>query len=973
MSIRRGLIVSIVGPALNFASQGAMASSGAFVACADDNTAYGVGSGGGAVLAPCSTSVYYWGLFTDTGPNGQTLGTASKVYLTGNKDGTMSVFAINGVNILSTVNMNNFKITGLAPGVANTDAVNVSQLNTTNAAVAQNATNTTNLTNQINNGTIGLVQQAAAGANLTVGAATDGTAVDFANVNGATRTLQNVTAGVAATDAVNMSQLNATNANVAQNTSNISAINSTLSNAVTYDSSAHNVVTLGIAGTPVQLTNVQSGALSAASTDAVNGSQLYATNQQVAQNTTNIAGNTTAISNLTNQIDSGTIGLVQQPAPGANLTVGAATDGTAVDFADKNGATRTLQNVTAGVAATDAVNMSQLNATNANVAQNTSDIGTINSAITSINSTLSNAVTYDSSAHNVVTLGTAGTPVQLTNVQSGALSAASMDAVNGSQLYATNQQVAQNTTDITNITNQVNNGEIGLVQQDATTRTITVAKSTDGTTVDFTGTQGARLLDGVANGAVNASSKQAVNGSQLYALASFTAASLGGGSTVNTDGSITAPVYTVGGTTVNNVGDAISNIDGRTTQNTTQITTIANQLDNGEIGLVQQDPVTRNINVAANTDGGIVNFTGLAGARVLEGVANGAVTSTSRQAVNGSQLYALASSTAASLGGGSTVNSDGSVTAPTYTVNGQTVNSVGAAVSNLDGRVTQNTAAIAGLNSNVTQNTSDIASLTTSVTNNTTQIAKNTSDITNITNQLNGGGVGVVKQDLGSRNIEVARNTDGKVVDLTGTQGTRTVTGLTAGALSASSTDGVNGSQLYATNQQLASLVSATSVIASSGTGTPAVASGSGSIAMGNGAIASGNNSVAIGSGSVASEDNSVSMGSPGNERRITNVAPGVNGTDAVNVNQLSTVLGSVNSVASAAFAGVAAAMAMPNLTPSAPGKILVAAGAANYKGYSAMGLGGTYRSENGRWLVNGAFSTTGHDTGVRAQIGYEF
>lgn len=40
--------------------------------------------------------------------------------------------------------------------------------------------------------------------------------------------------------------------------------------------------------------------------------------------------------------------------------------------------------------------------------------------------------------------------------------------------------------------------------------------------------------------------------------------------------------------------------------------------------------------------------------------------------------------------------------------------------------------------------------------------------------------------------------------------------------------------------------------------------------------------------------------------------------------------------------------MAMPNQTPSAPGKTVVSAGAANYKGYSAVAAGVTYRSANG-------------------------
>ncbi|WP_322063490.1 hypothetical protein, partial [Paraburkholderia sp. J63] len=48
-----------------------------------------------------------------------------------------------------------------------------------------------------------------------------------------------------------------------------------LGDAVMYDSSAHDSVTLGSVGTPVALHNVAAGAVSAGSTDAVNGGQLY--------------------------------------------------------------------------------------------------------------------------------------------------------------------------------------------------------------------------------------------------------------------------------------------------------------------------------------------------------------------------------------------------------------------------------------------------------------------------------------------------------------------------------------------------------------------------------------------------------------------------------------------------------------------------------------------------------------------------
>ncbi|WP_143327946.1 YadA family autotransporter adhesin [Caballeronia pedi] len=310
------------------------------------------------------------------------------------------------------------------------------------------------------------------------------------------------------------------------------------------------------------------------------------------------------------------------------------------------------------------------------------------------------------------------------------------------------------------------------------------------------------------------------------------------------------------------------------------------------------------------------------------------------------------------------------------------MNTVGDAVSNLDTRVTQNTNAISNLNSNVAQNTADIANLTTDVANHSTQIQKNASDIADINNQINSGSIGLVQQDQTTRTVTVAKNADGTVVDMTGTQGARKVTGVAAGTLSADSTDAVNGSQLYATDQEVSLLrqrvvnIQSTGdeLMASQAHDAPAIASGDHSTAIGNGAVASGASSVALGDSSVAEENHTVSIGSAGNERRLTNVAPGINGTDAANMNQLNAVQSSVNSVARGAFAGVAAAMSMPNMTPSQPGKTVVAAGVGNYKGYTAVGLGATYRSRDNSWLVNGAASITpSGDTGVRAQVGYEF
>ncbi|KWK47778.1 hypothetical protein WM13_01335 [Burkholderia ubonensis] len=113
--------------------------------------------------------------------------------------------------------------------------------------------------------------------------------------------------------------------------------------------------------------------------------------------------------------------------------------------------------------------------------------------------------------------------------------------------------------------------------------------------------------------------------------------------------------------------------------------------------------------------------------------------------------------------------------------------------------------------------------------------------------------------------------------------------------------------------------------------------------------MASGSNSVALGAGSVASEANTVSVGSAGSERRITNVAAGVNATDAVNVGQLNSAVsgmqGRIDSIARDAYSGIAAATALTMIPDVDPGKTLaVGIGTANFKGYQASALGATAR-----------------------------
>ncbi|CAE6736200.1 Autotransporter adhesin SadA [Paraburkholderia haematera] len=538
------------------------------------------------------------------------------------------------------------------------------------------------------------------------------------------------------------------------------------------------------------------------------------------------------------------------------------------------------------------------------------------------------SVQYDSTSHDTVTLGNAGTAVQLTNVRAAALAADSSDAVNGSQLFATNQAVAQNTSDIaanttgitnldqrvtnnttqitnldrrtttiegdvTNITNQITNGEIGLVQQDQVTRNLTVAKDTDGASVDFTGTGGARELTGIAAGTTDTS---AVNLGQLKPVVS----ALGGGAQINADGTVTSPTYHVQGATQTTVGDALGSLDSG-------LTTLQQSMEIGGIGIVTQDPVSRIINIGATTDGSLINVAGTAGNRVITGVASGAVNAASTDAINGSQLYSHAASTAVALGGGSTVNQDGSVTAPSYSVGGTVVNNVGSAITNLDGRVTQNTSDIAGLQTTI--------------------------------GTMSGTVANAVQYDSSAHNKVTLGGTAANAPKVT-------LTNLQAGDISATSSDAVTGAQLWDTNQQIGNLtqsvknsqVTGSSYVAVNSSGNAAQAIGNGTVAIGGGATASAPNSVAIGEGSVADLSNTVSVGSSGNERRITNVAAGQAPGDAVNMQQFQ---GGMNEMARNAYSGTASAIALTMIPEVDANKNLaIGVGTAGYKGYQAVAVG---------------------------------
>ncbi|EOV5575099.1 YadA-like family protein, partial [Escherichia coli] len=251
---------------------------------------------------------------------------------------------------------------------------------------------------------------------------------------------------------------------------------------------------------------------------------------------------------------------------------------------------------------------------------------------------------------------------KITNVTAGDLTAGSTDAVNGSQLKTTNDNVATNTTNIatnttniTNLTDTVNNlGEDALKWDDAA-----------GAFTAAHGTNATNKISNVQAGIVSSDSTDAINGSQLYGLADSFTSYLGGGADISDTGVLTGPTYSIGGTDYTNVGDALAAIN----------TSFSDSLGDALLW-----DATANDGAGAFSAGRGVDNT----ASKITNVANGAISATSSDAINGSQLYTTNKYIADALGGDAEVNADGTITAPTYTIANTDYNNVGEALDALD-------------------------------------------------------------------------------------------------------------------------------------------------------------------------------------------------------------------------------------------------------------------------------------------------
>ncbi|EFB1912167.1 YadA-like family protein [Escherichia coli] len=747
-------------------------------------------------------------------------------------------------------------ITDVADGAvsdSSKDAVNGSQLKATNDDVETNTTNIATNTGNIATNTANIATNTTNITNLTdtVGDLKDdallwnGTAFNAAHGTETTSTITNVKAGTLSddsTDAVNGSQLKDTNDNVATNTTNIAS--NTANIATNTSNIADNTANI-----------------------ATNTSNIADNTTNIATNTTNIAANTTSINSLNTSVDA-----LEQDAMLWN--------GTAFNAAHGTETTSTITNVKAGTLSddsTDAVNGSQLKATNDNVATNTTNIASntaniatntanINTLNTSIDTLEQDAILWNgtaySAAHGTETAST------ITNVKAGTLSENSTDAVNGAQLNATNANVATNTTNIATNTASINtlNTSIDALEQDALLWDGTAFSAAHGANKD------ASKITNVLAGTVSSASTDAINGSQLHGLSSSIATYLGGGATVSDSGVFSGPTYNIDGNDYTNVGAALDAIN----------TSLSDSLGDALLW----DSTTGAFSAKHGST-----------ASVITNVADGAVSDSSSDAVNGSQLYDVSNSVVDVLGGGAGVNTDGSISAPTYTIADTDYTNVGDAMNAID-------------------STLDNA---------------------------------LLWDAAAGENGAFNASHDGKA---------SVITNVANGQINETSTDAVNGSQLNATNMLIQNIAGDTSesYITENGeginyvrtndsglvfedasaTGVGATAVGYNSVASGDSSVAIGQNSsstiesgIALGSSSVSnrvilqgSRDTSVtedgvvigyntsdgellgalSIGDDGKYRQIINVADGSEAHDAVTVRQLQNAIGAVATTPSKYF-----------------------------------------------------------------------
>ncbi|CAB3768756.1 hypothetical protein LMG30113_05809 [Burkholderia paludis] len=719
--------------------------------------------------------------------------------------------------------------------------------------------------------------------------------------------------------------------------------------------------------------------------------------------------------------------------PGSGTLSGTASGVVSVGTA---GAEREITNVAPGSNATDAVNVSQLQSLASAVAAGQTHYYSVNDGGAQGGNYANDGATgADALAAGVgasaagasgVAIGSgasASTTGTVSIGQNAGANATSVSDVNIGNDAGANAAGGQNTAIGPGAGNGVNgtlNTSIGSLS----------GESVQGNYNSNIGSQAGALTVGNANANFGLNAGVQVTGNTNVGIGAAAGAGVTGNGNVSIGAGANAASYSVDATTgqVTSTGTA-----GLAVSNTVALGTGAIANNNGDVALgagsttAAANPTSGATITTAS--GGQLTLSGFAGAnptsvvsvgapgaeRQITNVAAGRVTATSTDAVNGSQLYAVASEVDTAVNGGGIKYFHANSTAADSNAVGTDSIAVGpTATANGDSSIAEGSGAVAGVSGNQAVSGDVALGSGAQATGGNSLALGNGASVATL------GGVA-----LGAGSV--ADRAAGTYVDpISGSSFTTTLGAVSVGASGAlrqitnvapgtQLTDAVNLGQLesaISTLDQTINSLPAQTVVPSTGgdqtwiTGNPttftppsasgqnataagsgSVASGSGSTALGDHATASGANSVALGANSVATAANTVSVGSVGNERTISNLAPGVNGTDAVNVNQLNS--GVSNAVAQAnqytnqqieglkndMNSGVAAAMAVAGLPqPTGPGKSMVAVAGSTWQGQQGLALGVSTVSENGKWIYKGALTTSSRGgTGAVLGAGYQW
>lgn len=401
------------------------------------------------------------------------------------------------------------------------------------------------------------------------------------------------------------------------------------------------VVSVGKKQFERQIINLAPGDVSADSTDAINGSQLYSAIQQIEKmryfsvNSTIGVKDDATEENPTNSINKGAKG-ENSIAIGPNAhTTNTSTASIAIGLGS---------NATAA----NAVALGHNSVAGSNMFDATSSGATFKNDA-GVNTTVSFAAN-SSAIGGAVSVGKAGNERQIQNVAAGRISATSTDAINGSQLHAVLNNSGFNVQENGSPKSRINNN--GVVNfKDGNLTTANVIKTPNDTIVKFdvntttikTDKDGNATAENPNNIATAGDVADAINNVRNMPL------TFAGDTGTNVTRKLGETVKVVGGVT-----DAAKLSDGN-------IGVVANGQDKLEIKLAKDinvdsvkagDTVLNKDGVKVgdtvlNKDGlkagdVLVNKDGInAGNQKISNVANGNVTQDSKEAVNGSQLYSL--------------------------------------------------------------------------------------------------------------------------------------------------------------------------------------------------------------------------------------------------------------------------------------------------------------------------------------------